>query len=67
MTVPGGMGAEEIVKSLKAINSDVKLVVTSGTADHPVMQNFRNHGFDSFILKPFDFAEIRSVINGLMG
>lgn len=67
LTIPGGMGAEEIVKSLKAINSDVKLVVTSGTADHPVMQNFRRHGFDSFILKPFDFAEIRSVIDGLMG
>lgn len=66
LTIPGGMGAQEIVKSLKAINSNVKLVVTSGSPDHPVMQNFKEYGFDSFIEKPFDFAEIRSVIDGLM-
>jgi len=66
LTIPGGMGAQEIVKSLKAINSDVKLVVTSGSTDHPVMQNFKDHGFDSFIQKPFDFAELRSLMDGLM-
>ena len=65
LTIPGGMGAQEIVKSLKAINSDVKLVVTSGSTDHPAMQNFKDHGFDSFIEKPFDFGELRSVIDGL--
>jgi len=65
LTIPGGLGAEEIVKSLIAINSEAKLVVLSGSANHPVMQNFKEHGFDSFITKPFNFSQIKSVIDGL--
>jgi len=65
LTIPGGLGAEEIVKSLKAINSLAKLVVVSGSTNHPVMQNFKDYGFDSFIRKPFNFGEIKSVIDEL--
>ena len=67
LTIPGGMGAEEIVRSLTAINSEAKLVVLSGSPNHPVMQNFKDHGFDTFITKPFDFYQIKSVIDGLSG
>ena len=67
LTIPGGMGAEEIVRSLTAINSEAKLVVLSGSPNHPVMQNFKEHGFDTFITKPFDFSQIKSVVDGLSG
>ncbi len=65
LTIPGGMGAGEIVKSLTAINSDAKLVVFSGSANHPVMQNFKDYGFDTFLTKPFDFNQIKSVLESL--
>ena len=65
LTIPGGMGAEAIVKSLSAINSNVKFVVLSGSPNHPVMLNFKNYGFDTFITKPFDLNQIRSVVEGL--
>ena len=65
LTIPGGMGAEDIIKSLRAIKSDTKIVVLSGLGNHPVMQNFKDYGFDSFIRKPFNFGEIKSVIDGL--
>ena len=65
LTIPGGMGAEAIVKSLSAINPDVKFVVLSGSANHPVMLNFKDYGFDTFITKPFDLNQIRSVVEGL--
>lgn len=66
LTIPGGMGAKAIVKSLSAINSDVKFVVLSGSPNHPVMINFKDYGFDTFITKPFDLSQIRSVVEGLM-
>lgn len=65
LTIPGGMGAKDIIKSLRIIKSDTKIVVISGSANHPVMQNFKEFGFDSLIRKPFNFGELKSVVDGL--
>lgn len=65
LIVPGGQGAKEIVESLKMIKSDVKLIVSSGTSDHPVMKYYKNFGFDAFIKKPININDLRTLLDGL--
>ncbi|MGD0887294.1 MAG: hypothetical protein ABSA46_20820 [Thermodesulfovibrionales bacterium] len=37
LTVKGGMGGEEAVKRLKEIDTDIKVIVSSGYAENPVV------------------------------
>jgi signal transduction histidine kinase len=65
LVVPLGMGAQLAVKELLKIDPKVQVVVTSGYSDHPVVMNFRNHGFVGFIKKPFGLREIKSMLQSL--
>jgi PAS domain S-box-containing protein len=58
LTIPGGMGGLEAIRHLRHIDSDVKAIVSSGYSDHPVMANFRKHGFSAVIPKPFRISEL---------
>ena len=42
LTVPGGMGGKETIEKLLEIDSDVKVVVSSGYATDPIMSDTEN-------------------------
>lgn len=58
LTVPGGMGGEEAIVKLLEINPDVKAIVTSGYSNNPVLAEYSDYGFMSFIAKPFSLSEL---------
>ena len=66
LKMPGGMGAHDLVKVIKAIDKNVKTIVTTGTPDHPIMKSFRKYGFDGFINKPFEISELKSVLSSVL-
>lgn len=67
LTIPGGMGGQEAVKKILAIDSDAKVVVSSGYSNDPVMAKFKDYGFCSAIVKPYQLQELSKVISQIIG
>jgi len=63
LTIPGGMGGQEAVKKILAIDSDAKVIVSSGYSNAPAMANFKDYGFCATIVKPYRLNELSKVIN----
>jgi DNA-binding NarL/FixJ family response regulator len=62
LTVPGGMGGIEAIEKLKAIDPDVRAIVSSGYSNDPVMSNFREYGFKGVIAKPYRSQELSAIL-----
>jgi PAS domain S-box-containing protein len=67
LTVPGGMGGEETIKTLIEIDPYVKAIVSSGYSNDPIMSKFREYGFSGIVPKPFQIHELSKIINKVMG
>ncbi|MHC4944701.1 MAG: ATP-binding protein [Planctomycetota bacterium] len=66
LTIPGGMGGKETVKKLTEIDPDVKVIVTSGYSNDPVMSNYKKYGFSGVITKPYDFNRLNNEIQRVL-
>ena len=58
LTVPGGMGGQEAIHKLKAIDPEIKALVSSGYSNDHVMANFREHGFLGVLPKPYGIQQV---------
>ncbi len=66
LTVIGGMGGVETAAKLKELEPSLKLIVSSGYSDAPVMSGFIDYGFDAVILKPWTVIEISEVLRRVL-
>ncbi len=62
LTVPGGMGGLATLQALRALDANVRAVVSSGYSNSEVVADFRSHGFNAAISKPWSAAELRRVV-----
>jgi CheY-like chemotaxis protein len=62
LTVPGGMGGYESLKQLLAIDPQVKAIVSSGYFHDPVIANYRAHGFQGVVSKPYTIEELNDTL-----
>jgi PAS domain S-box-containing protein len=62
LTIPGGMGGEEVAARLRQIDKSVILIVSSGYSDTPIMSEFRRHGFDDVLSKPWAPIQVAEVL-----
>ena len=67
LTIPGGMGGDEAAKRLRAIDPNVKLVLSSGYSNNSVMANCAQHTFDTVLPKPYRIQEVGEIMAGLLG
>ena len=63
LTIPGGMGGAETLRTIREIDPDVKAIVSSGYSNDPVMAEFRNYGFAGVVAKPYRIKELGEVVN----
>ena len=63
LIVPDGMGGVEAIKRLLEIDSEVKVIVSSGNVDDPILKNFEEYGFSAFLLKPFKIHSLRKTLH----
>ncbi len=71
LTIPGGMGGQEAVKELLALDSDAVCVATSGYFNDPVLAHYQDYGFRGRLAKPYDrdaaATMLTSVWTGVVG
>ena len=58
LTIPGGMGGKEAIKELVKIDPNVKVIVSSGYSDDPIMAEFAMYGFKGVLAKPYDLSSL---------
>jgi len=63
LTIPGGMGGEETIKKIKAVNPQAKAIVSSGYSNNTIMANYGEYGFSAAVSKPYKQEELIEVIN----
>jgi CheY-like chemotaxis protein len=67
LTIPGGMGGKDAIKEILKIDPDAKAIVSSGYSNDPVMANYHQHGFKASLGKPFEMAQLKEIINSVLG
>ncbi|MEO8663362.1 MAG: ATP-binding protein [Bryobacteraceae bacterium] len=66
LTIPGGMGGQEAASQLRAIDPSVKLIVSSGYSEAPVMAEYRKYGFDAVLGKPWASSQLTEVFQRVL-
>ena len=66
LTVRGGMGGEEAMRHLLNIDPQVKVIVSSGYSDSPVMQDYKQYGFSAAAGKPYSLIELSQAIDHVL-
>jgi len=67
LTVPGGMGGEEAVALLRAIDPAVKAIVSSGYTDGMAISMPERCGFQAAIEKPYSVHALSRVLAEVLG
>ena len=66
LTIRGGKGGAETLRELLEIDPGVKAVVSSGYSDDEVLATYRQHGFRSFLKKPYNIQELDRMLDEVM-
>ena len=66
LTVPGGMGGEELVRMIRDTDTKVKTIVSSGSGMNPVIASPGEYGFDAVVLKPYTVNEFCSTLRRVL-
>jgi len=66
LTVNQGMGGLEAASLILGMNPRMKMIVSSGYSDDPVMAEFGRYGFSGAIKKPYTLKELRTGVNEVL-
>ncbi len=66
LTVPGAMGGIEAVARLRAVDPEVRAIVSSGYCNDPAMGEFEKYGFSGVLAKPYTTAQMCTVLDSVL-
>jgi PAS domain S-box-containing protein len=66
VTVPGGMGGVEAFAQLRALDPQVRALISSGYANDPVLANYAAHGFRGVLTKPYTDQELYAALQRVL-
>jgi len=66
LTIPGSMGGVETFEKLRALDPEVKALVSSGYANDPAMANYKEYGFCGVVPKPFSVEDLNEALSGIL-
>ncbi len=64
MTIPGGMGGKETIEKLKALDSNVRAIVSSGYSE---TSDFLAYGFSGVLNKPYVLEDLSRAVRRVLG
>jgi CheY-like chemotaxis protein len=62
LSVPEGLGGKDAIALLKAYDSGVKAIVSSGYSNDPVVQDFLQYGFSGRLSKPYKISDLKEIL-----
>lgn len=62
LTIPGGMGGEDAIKEILALDPEANCIVSSGYANDPVMARYQEYGFKGIAIKPYSIEQLLEVL-----
>ncbi len=66
LTIPGGMGGIEAAQEILALDTNAKVIVSSGYSTDSIMSNYPEYGFRAAISKPYDMADLKSTLDQVL-
>jgi PAS domain S-box-containing protein len=66
LTVPGDRSGQETLKALRKIDPGVPSIVSSGYSNDPVMAEYKKHGFDGVLVKPYKTRHLGDVLKQVL-
>ena len=63
LTIPGGLGGKETIKALLKIDPNVKVIVSSGYSNDPILSNYQDYGFVDVLSKPYTIENLKKVLS----
>jgi len=66
LTIPGGMGGKEAAREIRQFDKKIKLIVSSGYSNDPVMARYRDYGFDAVLMKPYKIERVSEAMHKLL-
>ncbi len=62
LTVPGGVGGLETLRRLQQLDPAVRVIVSSGYSNAPILADYRRYGFRGVAPKPFRLSDLHAVV-----
>ena len=66
LTVRGGMGGKDTIRTLAEMDPAVRAAVSSGYSDDGTLSNYRAFGFQAVLSKPYQIEELSRVLHELL-
>lgn len=66
LTIPGGIGGQEAMRKIRALDLNVKSIVSSGFSNDPVMSKPEDFGFIGVVNKPYTVHELQAEIHTVL-
>jgi len=66
LNIPGSMGGEMVAATIKGVDQDARLFVTSGNENDPVMVDCTRFGFVGRLAKPFLSADVAKLLQQIL-
>jgi CheY-like chemotaxis protein/signal transduction histidine kinase len=63
ITIPEGMGAQETLPKLVALDPAVKGIISSGYSTNPMIVDYHSFGYAAAIVKPYGFKELNEALD----
>jgi CheY-like chemotaxis protein len=67
LTIPGGMGGKDAIGEFKRLDKDVRVMVSSGYSDDPIMSDFVKFGFKGVVTKPYTIQKLAETLSLVAG
>ena len=67
LTVKGGMGGAQVSVKLRELDTNLKIIVSSGYSDNSIISNYQACGFDASLSKPYSIESLSGCLKGLIG
>ena len=66
LTIPGGMGGDEALKRLLAIDPKVRAILSSGHVNHPIVEEYKKYGFSGVVSKPYRINDLGETLHAVI-